>query len=271
MSISGRPILIAGDGLLSAALRTAFLFWDYDSKAIISFTSSEAHKIPERLPGFGEKAMVVTGVFTRSEEERAKALLMSVRTLREDCARCPFVLLALDEHLPPILRSPGCHHRILPRDAASLKHIHTLQAVSDREREQFITDFGKPVLLDKIVKVGGHLLHDFAKQSLPLRYARDFQTLREQGRTVCSSIRASFESLNRDAGMIGLSLAEVWPETEDLIQCLIEMERLCAAGPEGDFARTKMTVREKREEGIRICELLQDRLKNKGDLSWKAR
>jgi hypothetical protein len=215
--------------------------------------------------------VIVAAVFTKDQEDMARDLLVSVRLIQGALARVPFVLLLLDEDLPPVFRSPGCHICLLPRDSASLGRIDTLNATTDKECEEFITEFGKPALWDKIVKQGQDLFHNPGKRTLTLLYSGDYQTLTGDVQAFCRSFWTSLDCLDRDASLIGLSFAKSLPEIENLRTTLTRMEGFLSVDSKADFTETRKAICAEREKLIEICKGLENQLKDKGGLSWKTR
>lgn len=264
-------IILVIEGVLADALYTALSSWRHDSASLYRVPPADAQSIPKQLNNFGGKALIVAGLFTKDQEEMAGNLLVSVRLLRGEWASIPFVFLALDRELPSIFQSPGCHIRLLPRDAASLEHIHALQVITDWEREQFITEFGKPALWDKILKDGHALFHNPGKKTVALHYASDNKMLSMHGLAFCFYIRTSLKRLDRYANLIGLSLAVMWPETKNLSIMVTQMEDFLTTIEGRDFALTKKEIRSQREQIIAICTVLENRLKDEGGIPWEIR
>ena len=270
--VSREPaIILVIEGVLADALYTALSSWGHGSASLYRVPPADAQSIPKQLNNFGEKALVVAGLFTKDQEEIAGNLLVSVRLLQGACARVPFVFLALDPDAAPIFQSPGCHLRLLPRDAASLEHIHALQVISDWEREQFIAEFGKPALWDKILKDGHALFHNPGKKTVGLHYASDNNMLSTNGIAFCVHMRTSLKKLDRYANLIGLSLAEMWPETRNLSIMVTQMEDFLMTIEGRDFVLTRKETRSQREQIIAICTVLENRLKDEGGIPWKTR
>lgn len=258
-------------GVLGDALKEALVLWGYEREGIRLSEPIDAQKVPEELSATGSDAAVVAGIFTKEEEDMTRDLLVSVRLLRNDCTKVPFVFLALDAHVPPIFLTAGCHIRVLPRDTASLEHIHALRGPSDKECEEFITTFGKPALLHKVLKKGRDLFHNPAKRSLSIKSAHDMNMLNNEVRHFCDKFMASLDCMERDASLIGLCLADMWSEIGELRGTVMRLEGLASAPMEMDFQERMKAIRAEREKIIETCMALQNQFQDKGALSWTTR
>lgn len=259
-------VYIVIDGVLGDALQEGLILWDYDPKGIRLFKPIDVQKVSEELSATGPKATVVAGVFTKEEETMARDLLVSVRLLRGDCAKVPFVFLALDAHVPQIFMTAGCYLRMVPRDSALLEHIHKLKGPSDKECDEFITEFAKPALWDHIVKEGRKLFHDVGKKSIMINYSQDFNALSEEAGRFCRWFQDSLDCMERGAALIGLSLAKKWPKIVVLKETVTRIEGCLSEQSKGVFRETKSAICSELEKIIKNCRILLDQLQNERGL-----
>jgi len=169
--------------------------------------------------------ILLASILTKEIEIQAKDLLVSLRSLDNDVSKVPVIVITFthEDRVDPIFKAGKCHILRLPCEILKLSTILEQQSITEKEKLEFLTRFGREYLIEKVTKQVSILAHDFPKKMTRLKNVvkqKHVERLEEVLTNAHAAIDLLFKSrlpkIESYLNGVKLTITEAYPEIKKL-------------------------------------------------------